>query len=182
MNTDAVVKYYKVIDTGYDANARMTVKLKMNRTLNNQSYFSITATIGEKNGGWSGGCLHEQIAKYFPELEYLIKWHLVGEDAPMYYIENTMYWMGFRGWCDGKVDSPPNLEHAKSTMIYGALESDSDVDPETFTEEELKAWMLERLPKLMDLFWTDMVNIFRKDEKDLRVEKAQLPVLPLEEA
>lgn len=59
--------------------------------------FSITADVYEKskNGRWiwhSGGCLHDLIAKHFPELEKFIPLHMCGhEGAPMYPVENGIY-------------------------------------------------------------------------------------------
>jgi hypothetical protein len=41
---------------------------------------------------WSmGGCIHDELTKYFPELAHLIKWHLCSTDGPMHYVSNTMY-------------------------------------------------------------------------------------------
>lgn len=63
---------------------------------NGNNSFAITGTIDEqaKNGRWldySGGCIHDEIARHFPELAPLIKWHLCSSDGPMYYIENTVF-------------------------------------------------------------------------------------------
>lgn len=90
---------------------------------NGHNSFAITATIDEKlgNGRWvdhMGGCCHEEVAKHFPELAPLIKWHLTSTDEPMHYIANTLYWLGYSGWCDGKAGSPPNLKHARSTAVW----------------------------------------------------------------
>jgi len=38
-----------------------------------------------------GGCCHDEIIKYFPELEPLIKWHLTSTDGPMHYVANTTF-------------------------------------------------------------------------------------------
>ena len=35
--------------------------------------------------------LHEEIAKHFPELAPMLKWHLCSSNQPMHYIENTVY-------------------------------------------------------------------------------------------
>lgn len=43
-----------------------------------------------------GGCCHDNIAKMFPELAHLIKWHHASSDGPMYYIANTVYHAGDR--------------------------------------------------------------------------------------
>lgn len=59
--------------------------------LNGHETFSIT---GETRH--TGGCIHETIAEAFPELEPLIKWHLVSTDGPMHYIANTTYHAGDR--------------------------------------------------------------------------------------
>jgi hypothetical protein len=86
---------------------------------NGHNTFAITADIREPDRGvTAGGCLHDEVARYFPEIAGLIKWHLVSSDEPMHYIENTMYWLGYRGWCDGKYTSPPNLAHARSSAVW----------------------------------------------------------------
>lgn len=48
-----------------------------------------------KSRDWDfGGCCHEMIAEVFPELEPLIKWHLVSTDSPMHYLANALYLAG----------------------------------------------------------------------------------------
>jgi hypothetical protein len=84
---------------------------------NGHNTFSITADMSDG----SGGCQHEEVARYFPELAPLIKWHLVSTDGPLHYIENTMYWLGRRGYTDGKTNSPPNLEHARKSACWPNL-------------------------------------------------------------
>ena len=58
-------------------------------------YIRGESTITHANGKrlWLGscGCLHEEIAKRFPELAPVIKWHLVSSDGPMHYVANSMY-------------------------------------------------------------------------------------------
>jgi hypothetical protein len=73
---------------------------------NGHNSFSITADIDRlaKNGRWmedAGGCLHEAIARHFPELAPLIKWHLMSSDGPLHYFANTLYFAGDRD-CWGK--------------------------------------------------------------------------------
>jgi len=67
---------------------------------NGHNSFAITGTIDRKeNGRWvddCGGCIHEEIAKHFPELAPLIKWHLTSSDGPMHYIANTIHHAGNR--------------------------------------------------------------------------------------
>lgn len=54
----------------------------------------------------AGGCLHDDIARVFPELAPLIKWHLVSTDGPMHYVENTVYHAGNRDY-NGKLKGEP---------------------------------------------------------------------------
>lgn len=42
------------------------------------------------------GCLHDDIAKHFPSLAHLAKWHLCGTDGPLHYEANTVYLAGDR--------------------------------------------------------------------------------------
>lgn len=42
------------------------------------------------------GCINEEVAKHFPGLAPLIKWHLCSSDGPMHYIANTLYFAGDR--------------------------------------------------------------------------------------
>lgn len=64
---------------------------------NRHDSFSITGQTWYRNNVtsmWregSGGCIHEEVAKFFPELAPFIKWHLTSTDEPMHYIANTMY-------------------------------------------------------------------------------------------
>jgi hypothetical protein len=60
---------------------------------NGHETFSITGEI-KKRGHREPeicGCIHEELAKYFPELAPLIKWHLTSSDGPMHYVANTVY-------------------------------------------------------------------------------------------
>lgn len=55
---------------------------------NGHNTFSITGEIPAQG---MFGCLHDEIAKHFPELAPLIKWHLVSTDGPMHYVANVTY-------------------------------------------------------------------------------------------
>ena len=37
------------------------------------------------------GCIHDEIARYFPEFESLIPWHSTSQDSPMHYVANAVY-------------------------------------------------------------------------------------------
>lgn len=102
---------------------RVTVRMD-DECRNGRDTFSITADLRRNRREEACGCLHDEIAEHFPELEPLIKWHLVSTDEPMHYTQNALYWAGYCGWRDGKPGSPPNLDHFASTIVFGALETD----------------------------------------------------------
>ena len=65
---------------------------------NGHNTFSITGEIfrlqinrGGRSSFDSCGCLHNDIAKHFPELALFLKWHLMSSDGPMHYVANTTY-------------------------------------------------------------------------------------------
>lgn len=47
------------------------------------------------------GCIHEDIAKHFPELKKYLKWHFMNSNGPMHYIANTLYHVSDRD-CSGQ--------------------------------------------------------------------------------
>jgi hypothetical protein len=83
----------------------------------------------------SCGCLHEEIAKRAPELSQYIKWHLCSSDAPLYYTENTMYWV-----------SEKNYDNARSCALW------PDASESELQSPDIKDKLLARLPSLMDEF------------------------------
>jgi hypothetical protein len=151
---------------------------------NKRNCFVITADIDMQGTyGWqeyAGGMCHEEVAKHFPELAPFLKWHGTYSDGPTYYIENTLYWLGWRGYADGKPGSPPNLEHARNTAVWPELPEDfiAPTLPPGGTygnsgeyrknhslglfkqlEEPIKAALLERLPALMQEFKRDVESL-----------------------
>lgn len=68
---------------------------------NGHNTFSITGEIQSNHVTSIAGCIHEEIAKYFPEYAHLIKWHLVSSDEPWGYLANTLYHAGDKD-CWGK--------------------------------------------------------------------------------
>ena len=58
---------------------------------NGHESFSMTADITENRRFYMSGCCHDEIAKHFPSLAKLVKWHLSSTDGPMHYIANTLY-------------------------------------------------------------------------------------------
>lgn len=75
----------------------ITAELRFDDNCKNGHHsFSITGTAKAGRGHEIGGCIHEEIAQYFPELAPLIKWHLFDQSGPMHYIANTLYLAGDR--------------------------------------------------------------------------------------
>ncbi len=75
---------------------RIEVRLRYDDQYGNgHNSFSITGYIDEYRKGrfreHSGGHIHEEIEKYFPEFKHLIKWHLFDSTGPMHYVANTIY-------------------------------------------------------------------------------------------
>ncbi len=66
-----------------------------------------------------GGCIHAEIAKHFPQLAPLLKWHLCSSEGPMHYIANTVF---FAGNADafGHQSGEPEIE--RRLIIAGILE------------------------------------------------------------
>jgi len=52
---------------------------------------TVTHESGKKLWCHSGGCCHDEVAKYFPQLAPLLKWHLTSTDQPMHYVSNAAY-------------------------------------------------------------------------------------------
>jgi hypothetical protein len=132
-------------------NLRMYVTIRYDdKCNNNHNTFSITATITRNARFYAGGCLHEDIATYFPEYIPLLKWHGTTSDGPLHYIANTLYHLGY---CE--IEPIPNFEYAKTSAVYPNM-------PESFLTmgKELVTNELEsRLPNLMQEFKQTMESL-----------------------
>lgn len=112
---------------------------------NGHNTFSITANI-YKRGQRSdrdyitGGCLHDEIEKHFPELAHCIKWHLCSTDGPLHYVANSLYHASSIDWKNDPRE--PNLEYARNSAIW------PEAQLKDFTRENLEA----RLPALLTDF------------------------------
>jgi len=126
---------------------------------NGHNSFSITGEIRLKDKRRKDcetcGCIHDDIEKYFPQLAKYIKWHLTSTDGPMHYIENSLYWLGKRGYCDGKDNSPPKFDYFKSTAVW----PDAPEEMLTWDEKKITDTLTARLENLM--------AEFKKDVKEL---------------
>ena len=84
---------------------------------NKKPHFSIGGDIYRlaKNGRkvWeSGGCIHEEIVKHFPQLQLLVDIHLADYDGvPMHAYANAAYWAGLTEY--QKLDLPMLSKHLR---------------------------------------------------------------------
>lgn len=89
---------------GCGTNGQMVVKIRFDdECMNGHQTFSLTADVyttesRRRHDIAAGGAMHEEIARVFPELAPLIKWHLVSTEGPMHYIANTVYLAGDRDY------------------------------------------------------------------------------------
>lgn len=90
----------------------MTVTLRFDDHCGNgRQDFGITADITtpasrRRDDVEACGCLHDDITCIFPELEPLIKWHLVSTNGPMHYVENTLFHASDRDSSGRKAGEP----------------------------------------------------------------------------
>ncbi len=120
----------------YRIRARVRYDDKCN---NGRNTFSITGEIDRLEGKrWredSGGCIHGEIAKHFPELAPFVKWHLCSSDGPLHYVANTVYLAGDR-----------ELDAARRAAIW------PDATDEDLTAPGLEQRLEARLPALLAEF------------------------------
>lgn len=127
---------------------KLVIKLRHDDECGNgHNTFAVTADLHEKakNGLWvwqAGGCLHNEIAQWAPDIAPFIKWHLCSTDGPMHYIANSMYHASDKDCWGRRKGKEPDLEAARSCAIW------PEATLEDFTEEKL----LARLPALMQEF------------------------------
>ncbi|MCP4541719.1 MAG: hypothetical protein GY832_31695 [Chloroflexi bacterium] len=96
----------------------------------------------------SGGCLHDAVAKHFPKLAPLIKWHLCSTDGPMHYIANTVYhakeqavhqgWV-YRKWGGGKGFEQIKAEFYPPSGVSYNTSITYEPDPKTTKPRDLDA-------------------------------------------
>lgn len=145
--------------SGWGANARIKAEVRCDdECKNGHDTFSITGEIyipGRRDSE-ACGCLHDEIAARFPELAPYIRWHLTSTDGPMHYLANAIYHAGFTLG----MENARNLDHLKSTIVYGAVDSDLSIDLESLDAEQLLAFLDARFPALMQQFKADVNALF----------------------
>ena len=103
---------------------RITVEVRFDdECKNGHETFAITADIREDGREFMGGCCHDEIAKRFPELAPLIKWHLVSTDGPMYYLANTLYHAGDRDYNGLRAGESKQIRNGRTGELCWTLEA-----------------------------------------------------------
>jgi len=138
-----LTKNQKITKTKTIGNERLIVTIRLDDECGNgHNTFAITGDLAHlRRGVWledSFGMLHDEVARFFPDLAPLLKWHLCSTDGPMHYVANTLYWK-----------KQAHLEHARSCAIW------PEAELADFTEENL----LSRLPALMEEFKTAVESL-----------------------
>lgn len=170
---------------------------------NEHKHLSIIGMVSDSTGKWLQSCgqVAEDIARVYPELRHILKWHLCSLDGPMFYLENTLYHAGDDGkgeiryapiapgsttmapmWerdlpSGGHVGikvsatRPPDevlgwrpvlregkardFEAARRTAIW----PEATDEQLSLPEHELRALLVERLPRLLQQFRADMAAL-----------------------
>jgi hypothetical protein len=65
----------------------------------------------------AGGCIHDEIQRYFPELAPLVQWHLFDTRGPIHYIANTVYHASDRDHRGKRAGEPYAWDYA---VTFGA--------------------------------------------------------------
>ncbi len=153
--------------TGYGPGATILVIVRFDdRNNNGHNTFSITADVTTpesraRHDILAGGCLHDEIAAVFPELEPLFKWHLCSTIGPIHYVENTMFWLGRRGYTrwdneragrPSRPTDPPNFAHAQSTAIWPDMPEGFIITTTSVSDVVVEEALTDRLPALVAEF------------------------------
>lgn len=107
---------------------------------NGHNTFAITGTIDIlRRGRWadySGGCIHDDIARHFPELAPFIRWHLFNADGPAHYVENVLYLAGDRDCWGLRAGERRQIRNGKTGLPAWKLEPDGEPLPRYVDAED----------------------------------------------
>lgn len=136
---------------------------------NQEPYFSVTGsqyTTKRVSGepyhpglGYMESCgmLHDDVEEFVTELQPYLKWHLCSVlSGPMHYLANSVYHF-----------KQGDYEFFESTAVIGALAEDSEYDWKTFSPSTINSMLTLRLPRLIQAFHSDMVQLFGEEVSKL---------------
>lgn len=124
----------KVSEDGSEA-----IRVRFGISVTNHAYFSVTADVAQKFTGtpsrmgeymqinkqvfeiWGGGCMHDKVLEYFPEMADIVALHLSDIDGmPMYAVENGWYHITreFENGCKYLRLSKESIERLKNEVYF----------------------------------------------------------------
>lgn len=145
-------------------------------------------TIGKQKPYFSatfGGCAdHEGLVAHFPELEFMVKWHLCTDGIPTHYVANSIYWYqtykGVSQW-ESRFYDPDPLQAFYNACVWGVskLDKPENIDLNLHVakyetddvkrlfraemKEMLTPWLNARIPELQETWvrdWNRLVEIY----------------------
>lgn len=148
---------------------------------NPAAHVSITEETKRFEGFWredSFGIVSDfLVAKFFPALLPLVRWHLsCVETGPLHYVANALYWWDrvhgrdmLNRWYRESPGDPSRLEARNillNQIVYGALEEDWKYDPVQMPREDLERWLNDRLPALISQLRADCDPLILTDSSE----------------
>ena len=132
-----------------DGVTRTVVELRYDDNCGNgHNTFSATCTIYENGRDVGGGAAHDHIAKVFPELAPLLKWHLVSSDGPMHCVANAVYLAGDRDCWGLRAGETRQIRNGKTKQLCWQLSEhslpkyvDSDTQPPGTATLQYVPWL-----------------------------------------
>ena len=115
-----LTKNQKITKTKTIGNERLTVTIRHDDECGNgHNTFAITGDLYTKRTYKNGiivwqddacGMLHDEVARFFPDLAPLLKWHLCSTDGLMHYVANTLFHAGDKDCWGKRKGEPKNFE------------------------------------------------------------------------
>jgi hypothetical protein len=165
--SEQIRTYGPVPIKGYGAGGEITATVRFDdRCGNGHNSFSITANVTTaasraRRDSEAGGCMHDEVSTAFPELAPLLQWHHCSTEGPLHYVENTMYWLGRRGytrWDNARTgrqptsNDPPNFAYAKSSAIWPDMPASFVITGTSVANAIIEEALADRLPTLLAEF------------------------------
>lgn len=145
---------------GYGTDGTITASVRFDDQCGNgHNTFSITCEVVTRESRRrhdlaAGGCMHDEVARMFPELAPFVRWHLCSTNGPMHYVANTMYHLGRTRYVDAA-----NLEHARRTAIWPDMPEGFMSSGTLVSNAYVERALLDRLAALLKEFRRDVESL-----------------------
>lgn len=157
---------------GGDYRLRVNIRFDDN-CKNGHQTFAITADGQRKNGRGSWvddicGCCHNEIAEVFPELAYLIPYHLESTDGPMHAVANAVYHASnrdYNGLLKGETRQIRNGRTGKLAWRIGYKMPSGEIKNH-YTVPTFDGDDLSEAPELPEVIWQPMNHIGKGKERN----------------